>query len=199
MKNQINIRLIVLLLITFLLGAWRIVTATSEISEWANFSPIGAMALFAGTYFGDRYKSYLFPLLILLISDVVLMQTIYSEYSSGLLYEGWYWNYAGFAAMVFIAEIFKKKVSFKSVLTISILAGFVHFVLSNFGVWLSGGMDFSTGLPYAKNWSGLLNCYVAAIPFFKNLLLGNVVFGFLLFGGFELAQKRFISLRIKLV
>ena len=198
MKNQINIRFVVILLITTLLGTWRIITATSEVSEWANFSPIGAMALFGGTYFREKYKSYLFPLLILFISDVVLMQTLYAKYSSGLLYEGWHWTYGSFAAMVLIGELFKHKVSVKSVFTISILAALVHFILSNFGVWLKGGMDFSTGLPYAKNWSGLLNCYIAAIPYFRNLLLGNLFFGTILFGGFELAQRRFPSLRVQL-
>mgnify|MGYP001791911888 CR=1 FL=1 len=191
MKEKVNIRFVVLLLIIVLVGAWRILTASSELSAWSNFSPIGAMALFGGSYFMQRYKSYLFPLLVLFLSDFVLMQTIYAQYGNGILYDQWYWTYGSFALMVLIGEVLIKKVSFKSVLMGSIAAGLVHYVFSNFGVWLKGGIDPVNGLPYTRDLGGLINCYIAAIPFFKNLLLGNMVFGALLFGGFELARSKF--------
>jgi len=35
----------------------------------------------------------------------------------------------------------------------------------------------------------LLQAYVAAIPFFQNSLLGNIVFTALLFGGFAALQR----------
>jgi len=41
----------------------------------------------------------------------------------------------------------------------------------------------------------LVDCYVAAIPFFRNMLLGNLLFSALLFGGFALAENRFVRLR----
>ncbi len=197
MSKQVNIRFTLLLIIIFLIGLWRVLTASDVPSIWANFSPVGALALFGGTYFSRRYTSYLFPLLILLISDVILMQTIFAEYSSGLLYDGWVWNYGSFVLMVWIGEKFKKRVSFLSILITSILAGLVHFIFSNFGVWMNGGIDLSTSLPYAKNWSGLLSCYLAAVPYFRNLLFGNLFFGALLFGGFELAQFIYPKLQFR--
>jgi hypothetical protein len=36
---------------------------------------------------------------------------------------------------------------------------------------------------------GLMQAYVAAIPFFQNSLLGNAVFTVLLFGGFAVLQR----------
>ncbi len=194
MKEKVNIRFIVLLLIIILVGAWRVLTASSELSAWSNFSPIGAMALFGGSYFIQRYKSYIFPLLVLFLSDFVLMQTIYKQYGNGILYEQWYWTYGSFAIMVLLGEVIIKKVSWKSVLLGSLAAAFAHFVFSNFGVWLKGGIDPVSGMPYTKDLSGLLSCYVAAIPYFRNLLMGNVIFGTLLFGGFELAKNRYAVL-----
>lgn len=196
MKDKINIRFIVLLVIITLVGAWRVLTSSTEVTAWSNFSPIGALALFGGSYFLQRYKSYTLPLLILLISDVILMQTIYAPFRSGILYEQWYWTYGSFAVMVLIGEVLVKKVSFKSVLLGSFVAAFAHFILSNFGVWLHGGLDLTTGLPYTRDFSGVLSCYVAAIPYFKNLFLGNIIFGGVLFGGFELAKQKFTVLKV---
>ncbi len=197
MKKKIDIRFIVLLAIVLAVGLWRIVSTGSELSKWANFTPIGAMALFAGTFFTSRVKSYLTPILILLISDVVLMLTIFAPYRSGLLYSGWYWTYGSFALMVWVGERLKHGSSLRSVVLGSILAGSFHYVITNFGVWLGGGIDLTTGLPYTRDWAGFLKCYVLALPYFKNLLLGNLIFGTFLFGGFEVAQKTFPVLRLK--
>jgi len=194
MKEKVNIRFVVLLLIIIFVGVWRVLTASFELSAWSNFSPIGAMALFGGSYFMQKYKSYTFPLLVLFLSDFVLMQTIYKQYGNGFLYEQWYWTYGSFAVMVFIGDVLIKKVSWKSVLIGSLAAAFAHFIFSNFGVWLRGGIDPVTGLPYARDLSGVLSCYVAAIPYFRNLLMGNIIFGTLLFGGFEVAKSKFTVL-----
>jgi len=48
---------------------------------------------------------------------------------------------------------------------------------------------------YPKTTAGLLACYVAAIPFFQNTLLGDALYTAALFGGFALAEKRFPILR----
>ncbi|MFY0599997.1 MAG: hypothetical protein JXR03_10025 [Cyclobacteriaceae bacterium] len=197
MKNQINIRFTLLLLITTLLGFWRVLTATMDHSEWTTFSPLGAMAMFGGAYFVKKRSSYLFPILILLISDIVLMQTLYAPFRSGLLYEGWYWTYGSFALMVLVGDYIKNKVSVRNFLVGCLASGLIHFVLSNLGVWLSGGTNLMTGLPYTRDLSGIMACYIAAIPYFKTLLMGNLIYGTILFGGFELAQSRFSSLKIK--
>ncbi len=196
MKKQIDIRFISLLVIIMLLGIWRIIIVQNEDNTWMNFSPLGAMALFGGVYFSNRAKSFIFPLLILLVSDIIVMQTVYSQYASGLLYNGWYWTYGSFALMVLLAELFKRKVTVGSVLLMSILAALIHYVVTDFGVWIGGGRDITTGLPYTKDWAGLVKCYVLALPYLKSLLLGNLIFSAVLFGGFELAQYKFPSLKL---
>lgn len=195
MKEKINIRLAALIIITLLVGIWRIFQTSEGMGALANFTPIGAMALFGGAYFMNKGKAYLFPLLALFASDVVLMQTVYAEHSSGLLYSGWYWTYISFAIMVLIGKSLITKVSFKTVIGSGILAGLAHFIIANFGVWLGGGLDVTTGLPYTRDFAGIMKCYYLAIPFFKNMVAGNLAYGAILFGGFELAKARFDSLR----
>ena len=63
------------------------------------------------------------------------------------------------------------------------LAGAVlFFLVTNFADWYF----FDT---YVKSWQGLLDCYVAAIPFFRRgTLLADVIGSALLFGGDYLLQ-----------
>ena len=171
-KEKIEIRFVVLIAITALIGLWRILQATDEVSAMANFTPIGAMALFGGAYFTSKRKAFLFPILTLLISDLVMMQTVYAKYNQGmLLYSGW--NYGAFALMVFIGQGMIKKVNLKNVVFSGLLAAIAHFIISDFGVWLGGGIDMTTGLPFTKDLSGLMSCYIHAIPFLKNMIAGN--------------------------
>ena len=61
-------------------------------------------------------------------------------------------------------------------------------MLSNLGEWAFQPL-------YPKTAAGLIECYVAAIPFFGNTLLGDALYTLLLFGGFRLLEGHFTSLR----
>jgi len=187
-KKALDIKFWILLVALSLVGAWRVYASSIEWNGWTNFSPIGAMALFAGYYFTSRPKAYLTPMLVLLISDVILMNTLFIEYRSGFLYSGWYWTYGSFILMVALGEFFKAQKAYVPALLGSIIAGCIHFFISNFGVWLGSTM-------YTQDLSGLMACYTAAIPFFKHTLLGNLLFSGLLFGGFILLEARVPALR----
>lgn len=194
--QKIDPRTPVLVLFIVLTAGLRLLNAGNVISPIANFTPIGAMALFGGSYFSTNPKAFLFPLLTLFVSDVIMMQTFYKGYGSGLLYSGWYWTYAAFAVMVLIGRLIKK-VSVKNVLIGAVAAALAHWLISDLGVWLAGGLDITTGKPYTRDVHGLIQCYVLAIPFMKNLLIGNLVYSGILFGGFELLQRKYPSLQIR--
>lgn len=194
MKQSINIRLIVLILITALVGLWLVLNVGGQITALVNFTTVGAMALFGGAYFTHRSKAYLFPLLTLFLSDVIMMHTYMNEYRSGLLYQGWYWTYGAFAITVFLCNTLIKKANVRNVVLAAFSAALAHFVITNFSVWSGGGIDITTGQPYTKDWVGLIKCYTLVIPFLKNLLLGILLYSGLLFGIFQLAQQQFPSL-----
>tara|TARA_A100001388_G_C28701929_1_gene466671 strand:+ start:490 stop:975 length:486 start_codon:yes stop_codon:yes gene_type:complete len=48
----------------------------------------------------------------------------------------------------------------------------IFFITSNFGVWLSGS--------YGYNMSGLIECYIMAIPFFGNTVISTLIFSFVI-------------------
>mgnify|MGYP001593819717 CR=1 FL=1 len=72
MKNKINPRFIVLLLLIVAAVATRYLTEL-KYSTLINFTPIGAIALFGGAYFSNRWKAILIPLISLFISYLLIM------------------------------------------------------------------------------------------------------------------------------
>jgi hypothetical protein len=66
--------------------------------------------------------------------------------------------------------------------TLSLVTSSIFFLISNFGVWATQGM-------YPMTASGLVECYVAAIPFFGNQIAGDLFFSGILFGAYETLKK----------
>ena len=81
---KFNPRTTVLLIMIIVIGALRVIFNFSyEILPLANFSPLGAMALFGGAYFNKSWKAFAFPLLTLFISDFILHQTVFKAFGNG--------------------------------------------------------------------------------------------------------------------
>lgn len=193
--KKINPRTTVLVLFILLAALFRLLNTSSIFFSLANFTPIGAMAIFGGAYLHTRWKRYLFPLLTLFISDVILMKIMYPGSTHGLLYSGWYWIYGAFASMVWTGE-YIKKVSFRSVFMAAVAAALIHWIITDFGVWINGGVDITTGQPFTHDLQGFIQCYVLAIPFMKNMLIGNILYSGILFGGFNYLQNRYPVLQV---
>lgn len=137
----------------------------------ANFAPIGAMALFAGTYM-KRPQALILPLLAMVISDFVIgFDSIPMRLTV----------YGSFLISVFIGFWIKKHRNFGNIFAATLLSSILFFVITNFAVWLLGGI-------YTKNIFGLIECYILAIPFFRNTLLGDLFYTSVFFGSYELVR-----------
>ncbi|MFZ1800464.1 MAG: DUF6580 family putative transport protein [Chitinophagaceae bacterium] len=136
----------------------------------SGFSTIIAMSLFAGLKIKDVKVSFLFPLLALFISDV-LIQIFYSAgwFPFAGFYSGQLINYILLLVLVLIGIALRKAKTPGIIL--SILAGpLVYFFLSNFQVWVGQPTLFS------RDFSGLGAAYAMGIPFLKNSFLSTLVF-----------------------
>lgn len=139
-----------------------------------NFTPLGALSLFAGTYLAPKTKwALLLPLPVLFLSDVAIgfyeWQIMALVYSSFLIY-----GVIGFLA--------SRK---KNPLTIAAGAfggALMFFLVTNFGVWAFSGL-------YEKSFAGLLNAYLLAIPFFRSMILGDLAYTGLFFGAYEILRS----------
>ncbi len=194
MKQRINPRFAVLLALISLVAVLRIANS-AEWSPVANFTPIGAMALFGGTYFEKRWKALLFPLLTLLLSDLVI-NTVVLGGQYGIMYTGWYWIYGIFALIVVYGKVLIQRVSVRNVVLAALVASVSHWVLADTSVWLSGGLDLRTQQPLSRDFAGWWQCLLQGLPFMRNFLAGTLAYGAVLFGGFEWLQSRFPKLAV---
>ena len=97
-------------------------------------------------------------------------------------------TYGAFALIALMGTFTLRKVCVPQLLFSALGASVIFFLVSNFGVWFSSGM-------YTKDIGGLIACYTAGIPFFKNTVLGDLVYSAALFGLFELSLSWFPKLR----
>ncbi len=148
-----------------------------------NFTPIAWMALVGGAYFRDRRVAFAVPLIAMFASDLVLASTVYGF--SALKYMPTV--YFAFGLTVLLGRLLGPRCSALRVGSASVGAAVLFYLITNFGVWTGGTL-------YPLTWEGLVACYVAAIPFLRNAILGNAFFAIVLFGGFALAQRRFTGL-----
>lgn len=130
-----------------------------------NFTPIFAISVFAGIKFKDNLFSYLVPILAMVVSDAII------GFHSGLIII--------YVAIVFSAFIARK---FNNI-NISVLSScIVFYLISNFQVWIMSSS-------YPKSFSGVLECYTLAIPFFGMTLLSTFFFSYILFYGYSFLTK----------
>ncbi len=134
----------------------------------ANFAPIGAIALFGGLYLPKKWALIL-PLAVMFVSDLFI--GFYSWQIMSAVY-------ASFVLMGIIGFLIRNKKSFSKVLGGTILGSVLFFIITNAAVWMFGTM-------YTHDFSGLIQSYFMALPFFKNSLLGDLFYVGVMVGGFE--------------
>lgn len=136
-----------------------------------NFAPIAAIALFGGVYF-SRKIALILPVGAMLISDMFI-----GYYEPKLMVT----VYGSFLLCVVLGFWLKKHKKWHTVLGSATLSAVLFFLITNFAVWA-----FSPW--YAKTFSGIIQCYLMALPFFRNTLLGDLFYTTVFFGSYELAQ-----------
>jgi len=143
---------------------------TRFIPHVPNFSPLVGIALFSGAYLKGKY-SYLIPIGIYVISDIVIGL-------HGIVLFTW-----GSMALIYLfgRKLKPNKMPVR-IAAYTLISSVAFFIITNFGVWLEGWYSYSL--------SGLLKCYIAALPFFRTSLLADFIYVAVLFGTYEYILKR---------
>lgn len=134
----------------------------------ANFTPVAAVALFAGAYLPRKW-GWLVPVVVMLATDAVIG---FYDWQVMVVVHG------SLVATVFVGYALRRQRSVGSILTTSLGASVLFFLATNAAVWAWGGL-------YDRTAAGLLQSYAMGIPFFKNTLLGDLFYAGFLFGTFE--------------
>ncbi len=143
-----------------------------------NFAPTAAIALFGGVYFSKKIALIL-PMGVMIISDIFI-----GFYEPKLMF----FVYGSFLLCVVMGFWLKKHKKWYAVGGTAISSSVLFFLITNFAVWI-----FTPW--YAKTFFGIIQCYLMALPFFTNTLLGDIFYVAVFFGSYELIgswiRKRF--------
>ena len=138
-----------------------------------NFTPVGAMAVFAGSHFRNRWVAFLLPLAALFAGDLFVG-----------MYKLMFVVYASFALSVAIGRWLARSRTVARIGGAVSLGALQFFFVSNFALWALGNF-------YPRTTTGLAACFTAAIPYFWNTLAGDALYATVLFGGYALAARIF--------
>lgn len=129
-----------------------------------NFTPIIPLALFGGVYLSRRFALWT-PLVLMILSDMIIgfHDTILFTWGSILLISA-------------LGMLLRHKKQWGNLLGAGVVASILFFLVTNFGAWLT---------MYPRTGAGFINCYLAAIPFFRNTLLSTLFYTIVLFSFYE--------------
>lgn len=135
-----------------------------------NVAPISAMALFGGAYLNKKY-ALVVPLVAMFVSDYFI------GFHATMPYV-----YASFLLTGVIGMWLKTHKTLYAMIGASLCSSILFFVITNFGVWVAGGL-------YSKTLNGLFQSYFYALPFFRNTIIGDLLYTGLFFGGYEVILR----------
>ena len=134
----------------------------------ANFTAVGGIALFSAARFGFG-KALFVTTATMLISDLLF----------GFHAVMWA-TYGSFFLAVCLGTLLKGKTRGIRIIGLSSLSSVLFYLITNIAVWLAPGSM------YPKTATGLIACYIAALPFFRNSLAGDLFYTSAFFGIAEL-------------
>jgi len=141
-----------------------------------GFLPIAASALFAGRMLNIKPLAIVVPVAAMAISSLAFGM---DDWRVALVV------YAALALPAVAGILSRRWTGILPTAGVMIACSLAFFVLSNFAVWAFSGM-------YALTMAGLIQCYVAALPFLQNTVAGDLFWAAVLFGG-AFAIKRAIQ------
>ena len=135
-----------------------------------NFTSLLALSFYVPVLFGLRYLPVL--LISFAITDLII------GYHTGT-----HWTWGSVLVIGLMSQYFNKNINHR--LLGSLVGAFIFFLITNFGVWLSGMYSFTL--------DGFINCYIFAIPFFTYSLISTILFSLLIEAGYQFYKIKFLK------
>ena len=157
------------------IGLILILSFSRMIPHPSNFTPILAVGIFSGFYF----RNFLLGLSIVIFS--MFLGDLYLGFHSTMFF-----TYISLVVAV-ILGLYIKHFRFTEILFSGLISSVCFFIITNFGAWLTLEM-------YEKNFTGLLQSYVLAIPFFHNTVISTFLYLIVLKLLFDLAIKKMFKI-----
>ena len=148
-----------------------------------NLSPIGAMGIFGGARLRG-WQAYGMPWAIMIATDLFLWMIHGFDPDYSLLHPSRPLVYGSFMLYVLIGRFLVSTHSPVRIGAASLAGSLQFFLITNFGAWLENPSL------YSRDFVGLLQCYVAGLPFALPTVVGDLSFTAVLFGVHALIVQR---------
>lgn len=133
-----------------------------------HFTPVAASLLFFGAH-GSRRQLWI-PVALLAFSDVILSKFVYHYPVDVSQLVSWAW----YAAIVLLGTRLRNHEKPLWVGLAALASPISFFLISNFAAWAAFPM-------YPKTFAGLMSSYSLGVPFFRNDLIGTMLFSAVFF------------------
>lgn len=153
---------------------------TNTVYPW-NFSPILPICLFGGAVYASRRLAYAIPIATFLVGDLGIWAL--TGRADWAFYSYQPVVYLSVALVATSGFAVRGQRSWRGVAGAGLISSIGFFALTNFGLWAFGYASI-----YPKTLAGLVDCYVRALPFFRNSLISMAIFLPLLFSRLSLTE-----------
>ena len=110
----------------------------------------------------DRWFGIAIPIVAMFISDIVI---------------GFYsWQFVVYFTILTIALVSPMRKNYIMLGFMAVGGSVWFFLITNFAVWMIYDYEPGNIYSYPKTFEGLIACYIAALPFFKNTLISTCLF-----------------------
>ena len=147
----------------------RLLPPVMHLSAW-NFTAVGGSLLFFGAR-RPRWQSAIAVVALMITDYMLTVHAYHYPFHTRAYLVTWAW----YAGVCLLGHQLLQRVTPLRVVVGVLASATSFFVLSNFFVWLGGGL-------YAKSLAGLVSCYVAAVPFYRNDMISTGLVAGVLFG-----------------
>jgi hypothetical protein len=182
MENTMKSKIILLSIISTLAILLRTIFKIAP-----NIELVTSLALLSGFLLPKNRIAFIFPLLVMLISDLMLGNS-----------QIYLFTWSGFLLPVLLGQKLLTKIDFSnSKILNKILIGATGSVVSVifFYLWTNLGVVLTSGM-YEISLNGLILSYINALPFLKLQLAGNLIIAPMVFLSSELLLNRKVSAQV---
>ncbi len=156
-KNKLS-KIILIIALIMVAVAWRLINYRLSIAP--NLELITVVSVLGAITFGWSAG------LIIAISSMIISDLFIGNSSIFIF------TWSAFAIIGLSASLLKRfnqqpKKQFIGSIGFAVVGSFFFFLFTNLGVWLQGW--------YPMTWQGLITCFSLAIPFYRTMLIGNLI------------------------
>lgn len=134
------------------------------IPQLPNINPLTALAILSGYVFEKKWAITI-TLFTLTIADVFLgLLTIYPIFGDWSLF-----TYSGFICIAYFATRLRDRTKRSALWEYTLFSTLGYWLWTNFGTWIMTDM-------YTYDVRGFFECYLMALPYLRNALIGNILY-----------------------